>query len=217
MRNMRKDLIDAAYAYAEKIHVKQTRPSSKGRVPYVGHLISVAERLKAFGVDDPEILAAAYLHDSVEDQAYKILLQDGQKIEDKSRRTPLALDVLAREFSPRVAELVGYLTNPELPSELSKKEKRAEYQKHVREIIAADPDAALIKVSDYLDNAGRILDSLDHKGRALHFHAKYAPLIDDFIGFFEDYEDKEIASKILFALKDTKRDLQKARRTLVGG
>lgn len=202
-----------ALEYAENVHRKQSRPSSEGRVPYIGHLMSVAHRLIGFGVKDSSVIAGSLLHDAVEDQAFKILADKGINV-SKPLRVEESLKVLSGEFSPYVSELVGILTNPELPKELSKAEKRVEYQTHVRDILAGNQDAALIKMSDYLDNAGRILDSIDNPGRAFHFHAKYAPLVDDFIVFAESFPDKKISERASCELKNAKMDMEKALEEL---
>lgn len=204
-----------ALDYAENLHNKQTRPSSTGRVPYTTHLFSVAQRLLDFGYEDPVLIASALLHDSVEDQSPKILSQRGIRLDrvPKDQREAPALEVLSEEFNERVSEIVGALTNPPVPKELSKEQKRKEYQKHVREILSEDEFVGLIKTSDYLDNAGRILDSIDNPGRASHFYYKYAPLMEDFVQFAKRLEDKDKSKRVLAELNRAKADMDKVKES----
>ena len=49
-----------------------TPPHRLQREPYVNHLLRVALRINChYGVDDPDIITAALLHDAVEDHAWR--------------------------------------------------------------------------------------------------------------------------------------------------
>src|ERR1039457_1071588 len=81
-----------AVAFAAAHHGSQRRPTG---APYLEHLLEALEVLvRGAGVTDPDVLAAAVLHDIVED-------------------TGVSNDDLAEKFGPRVAELVGWGTIPE--------------------------------------------------------------------------------------------------------
>ncbi|HMJ12111.1 MAG TPA: HD domain-containing protein [Polyangiaceae bacterium] len=60
------ELVRAARALAERAHASQRRKA--GDVPYFTHLEAVAELVVEHGYDDDVIVAAAYLHDLLEDQ-----------------------------------------------------------------------------------------------------------------------------------------------------
>ena len=79
------DLVERARAFAAHKHRDQVRKYSK--LPYMVHLESVVRILQSFGIDDPPILAAAYLHDTVED-------------------TDAAMEEVYQQFGEQVAELV---------------------------------------------------------------------------------------------------------------
>jgi (p)ppGpp synthase/HD superfamily hydrolase len=82
------DLLNKAYMYASKMHEGQKRDSGKD---YMWHITQVVNILKLV-TNDPEIIAAAYLHDVLED-------------------CPLITkDDLASEFGERVANLVWEVT-----------------------------------------------------------------------------------------------------------
>ena len=86
------DRVTEAIEFAQARHGDQRRPTG---VPYLEHLLEALEMLVAgAGVTDPDVLAAAVLHDVVED-------------------TGVSNDELAERFGPRVAELVGWVTIPE--------------------------------------------------------------------------------------------------------
>ncbi|NMC28646.1 MAG: bifunctional (p)ppGpp synthetase/guanosine-3',5'-bis(diphosphate) 3'-pyrophosphohydrolase [Pelolinea sp.] len=82
-----RDLIVRAYKFAEKAHEGQKRLSGE---PYITHCLAVAEILVDLQVP-PEMIAAALLHDTVED-------------------TPVTLEDLENKFSPEIAKLVDGVT-----------------------------------------------------------------------------------------------------------
>jgi len=79
--------------------------------PYDVHLHAVA-KLVASVTDDPEMIAAAWLHDTVED-------------------TPATLDDIAESFGTAVAELVESLTDVSMPSD-GNRANLARYRTHGR-------------------------------------------------------------------------------------
>jgi guanosine-3',5'-bis(diphosphate) 3'-pyrophosphohydrolase len=120
-------LVQAAAAVAARAHEGQKR--ADGRTPYFAHPARVALTLRSvFGCDDEHALAAAFLHDVIED-------------------TTTDYDDLAEAFGPVVADLVAALTkNATLP------ETRRE-RDYDQRLAAADWRARLIKLADVYDNA----------------------------------------------------------------
>ena len=105
-------LVLRAYAFAEAAHRGQRRKDDRA---FIAHPVRVARLLAARGYDE-EVVAAALLHDVVED-------------------TPVTLDDVREHFGARVAELVGCVNeNPDLP--LTER-KRAD-----REGVRRSPDGA---------------------------------------------------------------------------
>lgn len=101
-----RELIKNAYTYAEEAHRGQLRASGE---PYITHCVAVAYILAELKVP-PVIIAAALLHDTVED-------------------TPVTLDDLRNKFSDEIASLVDgvtKLTNLPRVSRGGKEEKEAE-------------------------------------------------------------------------------------------
>jgi (p)ppGpp synthase/HD superfamily hydrolase len=123
------DRLREAADFAAVHHGDQQRPTG---APYTEHLLEALEVLvRGAGVTDPEILCAAVLHDVVED-------------------TNGTLDEISAAFSPRVAELVGWVTIPEPRPGQDKASVKEEYLRGLRH---APHDAILVKLADRASNA----------------------------------------------------------------
>ncbi len=120
------DVIFEAAAFAARAHRHQLRKD--GQTPYVSHVFRVCLVVRhVFGFDDPRMLAAALLHDTIED-------------------TPTDCDDIVERFGPDVARWVAALTKDmRLPHD----EREAEY---VRVLGAADWQAKVCKLADVYDN-----------------------------------------------------------------
>ena len=145
---------------AGRLHAADCRE----REPYVNHLLRVAIRIMShYRVRDAEVVCAALLHDAVEDHAAE-LAPDGTK--------RAALAALAAEFGPRVANLVGAVTNPEYGPG---RDQHEQYREHVADSLRRNPWARVIKASDFADNGAGLIHTA---GPRLHKLAgKYAPLV----------------------------------------
>ncbi len=83
-----------------------------------------------------------------------------------------ALAVLAEQFGPRVAELVGAVTNPAYAPD---RDAHEQYREHVADSLLDCPWARVIKASDFTDNGAGLIHTT---GPRLHkLAAKYAPLV----------------------------------------
>jgi hypothetical protein len=83
-----------------------------------------------------------------------------------------ALAVLATEFGPRVAELVGVVTNPPYAPDRDQDEQ---YREHVADGLQDNPWARVIKASDFTDNGVGLIHTTGP--RLYRLAAKYAPLV----------------------------------------
>ena len=121
-------IIERAYAAADRAHAGQKRQSGE---PYITHPLAVAQILADLGLG-PRAIAAALLHDTVEDTDYR-------------------LDQLSADFGDEVAMLVDGVTK------LDKvKYGDAAQAETVRKMIVAmsrDIRVLLIKLADRLHNA----------------------------------------------------------------
>ena len=127
-------LILKAAHFAGKKHRDQRR-KDKHASPYIIHPISVAlEIAQIGGVDDPEILAAALLHDTLED-------------------TKTETEELEAEFGKKVCEYVLDVTDDKT---LPKDERKSRQIEHAKKISKG---AALIKLGDKISNVTDVINN----------------------------------------------------------
>jgi hypothetical protein len=130
----------------------------------------VAIRITSYyRVRDADVVCAALLHDAVEDHAPELA---GGGAGGAADDVQAALAALAAEFGPRVAELVGAVTNPAYAPD---RDAHEQYREHVEQSLRDCPWARVIKASDFTDNGVGLIHST---GPRLHKLAgKYAPLV----------------------------------------
>jgi len=152
--------LNQALDLAGRLHAADRR----GQEPYVNHLLRVAIRIMShYGVQDTDVICAALLHDAVEDHAAG-LAPDGSR--------PGALATLAAGFGPRVAGLVGAVSNPEYTPD---RDAYEQYREHVADSLRREPWARVIKASDFTDNGVGLIHASGPRLRQLA--RKYAPLV----------------------------------------
>ncbi len=155
----------AALALAAHLHKDQRRV----REPYLNHLLRVMLRILIYyKVTDDEVLIAALLHDAVEDQPWGIV----GRPESGPAPTEEALATLAERFGPRVARLVGAVTNPDWDPH---RDRNEQYRAHVEEALEFEPWARVIKISDFTDNGVGVIHTTGPK--VVKAATKYAPLV----------------------------------------
>jgi len=123
------EIIARAAAFATQAHKRIDHRRKYSSQPYDVHLRAVAE-LVASVTDDPEMIAAAWLHDTVED-------------------TPATFYDIEREFGPRVTQLVTDLTDVSKPSDGNRAARKAIDCEHT---AIACPEAKTVKLADLIDN-----------------------------------------------------------------
>jgi (p)ppGpp synthase/HD superfamily hydrolase len=162
----------ATLARAERVASRLHAEDKRVREPYVNHLLRVAIRIiRHYQVRDPEVVVAALLHDAVEDHPRDLADLAGDADRALGERDA-ALAVLARAFSPRVADLIAAVTNPDYDPE---RDKQEQYREHVVASLEVHPWARVIKLSDFTDNGVGIIHTTGPKVRKAS--AKYAPLV----------------------------------------
>jgi len=120
------DIVFTAAAFAARAHRHQLRKDRE--TPYVSHPFRVCLVVRhVFGFDDPRILAAAILHDTIED-------------------TATDCDDLIKAFGRDVARWVAALTKD---MRLPENEREAAY---VKAIAEADWQVKACKLADIYDN-----------------------------------------------------------------
>lgn len=167
---------------ATVLHSKQTRKNrdSYKRTPYIEHPLRNTFRLIKWGVDDSDILIASVLHDTVEDSSQEYCrLFLGKKIKDEELAREHLSRFINHEFGARVESIVQNVTN-EVSLESSGKDKNEKYISKVKKSIANNPEAFLVKLSDFIDNGTGLWhgDDTDFIAKQV---AKYKPLVPVFI------------------------------------
>jgi guanosine-3',5'-bis(diphosphate) 3'-pyrophosphohydrolase len=126
-------LLFRALAFAAHKHRDQRRKDAEAS-PYINHPIALAEILAGEGsVSDAEVLAAALLHDTIED-------------------TDTSPAELQREFGARIASMVAEVTDDK---DLPKAERKRLQIVHAAGI---SPGAKLVKLADKICNLRDVAD-----------------------------------------------------------
>ena len=144
-------LVDKAIRFAVEAHAGTER-RGKG-FPYVIHVLE-AMAIVATMTNDPELLAAAALHDTIED-------------------TDVTVEELKKQFGPRVAALVEKETDIQLAEDGHRKAWRVRKQEAIDRIAASSREAKMVALGDKLSNMRAIARDYHRKGDALWnlFHA----------------------------------------------
>ena len=146
------ELLDRAIIFAVKAHAGTER-RGKG-FPYIVHPMEAME-IVATMTPDQELLAAAALHDTVED-------------------TDVTVEDLRAEFGPRVAALVAEESD-QMPEGVSEEDSwHGRKQAAMDRLARASRDAKMVALGDKLSNMRAIARDYAAQGDALWnlFHAK---------------------------------------------
>ena len=128
--------IASAYHFSASAHLGQFRTSGE---PYISHPLAVAETLAHWRLD-PQALAAALLHDVMED-------------------TAITKEQIAQDFGKVTAELVDGVSKLDRIEHQSYEEAQAENFRKMLLAMAQDVRVILIKLADRLHNM-RTLDAV---------------------------------------------------------
>jgi len=176
--------------------------------PYINHPLDVAIHIiKEFEVFESDLIVAALLHDTVEDQPQKVIEWGSQKLEENDLESQ-ALKIIDKNFGEKVALLVSKLTTPTYDNEIDRlveigkdrdELKIQFYLKHFEEIYDESKWAFTIKMADFSQNALHI-DVLEESPRKNWFRRKYGPVI---LMVMERLENLEDNTHPLFNVKES--------------
>lgn len=128
-------LLELALSFAARAHLGQVRKGTD--TPYIVHPVGVMLTLQAAGEHDPDLLAAALLHDTLEDAG-------------------VSVEALGELFGPRVAELVAGASEPFAREDLWETRKQ-----HTVEFLRTAPRGVqLVAAADKLHNLSSMV--VDH-------------------------------------------------------
>lgn len=122
-----------AASFATVAHAEQRRKYSGE--PYVAHCFEVARLVDAVG-GTPEMVAAAMLHDVVED-------------------TAVTIANVAEQFGPVIARYVLWLTDVSKPTDGNRAARKKIDRDH---LAAAPPEVKTIKLADLISNTQSIVE-----------------------------------------------------------
>lgn len=145
-------LVDKAILFATRAH-QGTERRRKG-FPYIIHPLE-AMSIVATITNDPELLAAVVLHDTVED-------------------TSVTLEDLQREFGPRIAHLVAEETDVKEAPDGTPLTWRQRKQRDIEKLRTAPLDVKTVTIGDKLSNLRAIARDYRQQGDAIWqmFHEK---------------------------------------------
>ena len=137
------EIVLRAAAFAAEKHRNQRRKDEEAS-PYINHPVQVAHILVQADIEDPEVLAAALLHDTIED-------------------TNTSLEELEIVFGYEIAGIVNECTDNKKLNKLERKQAQIDHAAHISR------KAQLVKLADKIANVNDINDappagwSLDRK------------------------------------------------------
>lgn len=128
-------LVDRAAAFAYAAHAAVGQKRKYTGTPYIEHPERVARLVRVAGFGSAEMIAAAWLHDVVED-------------------TGVTQEDIIAMFPPKVAELVDWMTDKMTPADGNRNYRKF---KERERWATAPAEAQTIKLADAYDNAQDIL------------------------------------------------------------
>lgn len=130
------DMIEKARIFATAAHAAVGQLRKYTNEPYIVHPTEVANIVRGVPGTTPEMISAAYLHDTVED-------------------TNITADTLREEFGDEITELVIWLTDVSKPEDGNRATRKAI---DLAKVALAPPNAQTIKLADIISNITSIVE-----------------------------------------------------------
>jgi (p)ppGpp synthase/HD superfamily hydrolase len=147
------DIVEKARVFAIAAHTAKSQIRKYTNEPYWLHPQEVAQQVAALLDHTPEMVAAAWLHDVVED-------------------TGVTIETVREEFGSKVADLVGWLTDVSRPDHGNRAARKAVDRAHT---ALAPSEAQTIKCMDIASNFRSLVEH-DAKFAATYLVEKRALL-----------------------------------------
>jgi len=142
------DLIQRSLELGIQMHSRQKRTNGH----YADHLMRVTlHLLEDLDIRDPNLIAAAPLHDTFEDHPRDLAGRlTGTKPDTVRLARPIAYNALAAYTNLEVVSIVEAVTNPPVPEGKTKLEV---YTEHTRQLVKSSQKGRVLKLADFIDNA----------------------------------------------------------------
>jgi guanosine-3',5'-bis(diphosphate) 3'-pyrophosphohydrolase len=129
------EMVERARVFATAAHAAVGQLRKYTSEPYIVHPAEVVDILGTVGITDEYMLAAAWLHDTVEDT--------GVEVTD-----------IWREFGGVVASYVNWLTIPTTKEDGNRAQRKAKDRDYIRN---APPEVKTVKLADLISNCSSII------------------------------------------------------------
>jgi (p)ppGpp synthase/HD superfamily hydrolase len=206
-----------AIQVASYLHRNDVRRGARGKSvnpPYIEHPLRVSLRaLRTFKVQDPNVIIAAVLHDTVEDHAKDFADFEGVYVTStEGAAQQNALGYISKQFGIPVARTVELVSNPPMTPGVTKAEKIAAYQEHVTKVVKLSSEALIVKVSDFVDNAGSLHHHYSYGDpKVSYFLDRYEPLLEVYRGALNTGTHNFWVDKVKERLDDVEAQFEKFR------
>ncbi len=154
------DVVHRAICVAATAHRTQTRKASG--LPYISHPAAVASILVQAGISDPNMIAAAWLHDVVED-------------------TDVTLEDIAEQFPAEVVQLVDCLSEMKYDESGTKIPWAERKAHHIRKMSCVGVDAKAVMLADKLHN---MMTMVDEQAKQPDFWDRFNASKADLLGYY---------------------------------
>lgn len=142
------ELVQLSFQLGLALHSDDMRTNGH----YTDHLMRVMlHLLEDFGIRDPNLIAAAPLHDVFEDHPRDLVLAlTGEKPANRAEARQLGRTALAHLTNDEVVSIVEAVTNPPV---LEGEDKLDVYTTHTTDLVFNKPKPRVLKLGDFIDNA----------------------------------------------------------------
>lgn len=165
-------LVFNALTFSAEAHKRQRRKDSEA-TPYINHPIEVANLLVACGVTDPITLAAALLHDTVEDCGVtraQLASRFGEEVANT------VMEVTDDKSLPKLRRKRLQITQTRFKSERARQIKLSDKTCNLRDVASNPPkDWDLARRSKYFEHSAAVVNTIRHTSPTLaaQFDAVY--------------------------------------------
>jgi len=167
------EIVLRAAAFAAEKHRSQRRKDAEAS-PYINHPITAAYILVRAGIEDPEVLASALLHDTVEDTLTTV---DELEVVFGYEIANIVAECTDDKSQPKLARKQAQIDHAAKLSHKAKLVKLADKIANVNDINGAPPAGwSVERKREYFDWAKQVVDGMRGAHRELEalFDAEYA-------------------------------------------